>query len=138
MDWALEVIVVPVTDVDRAKMFYSERAGFNVDVDYRTGEEFRVVQLTPPGSSCSIVLMRNPKTAGALQGLQVVVSDIDEARRELAGRGVDVSELFHFQDGKEIPGPEPQRQDYATFFSFSDPDGNAWLIQEVRSRGAAS
>jgi predicted enzyme related to lactoylglutathione lyase len=138
MDWKLEVIVIPVNDVDRAKTFYSEQAGFDVDVDYRTGEDFRVVQLTPRGSACSIVLMRNARTAGALQGLQVVVPDIDEARRELATRGVQVSELFHFQDGKEIPGPEPQRQDYATFFSFSDPDGNGWMVQEVRSRTSGS
>jgi len=131
LEWKLEVIVVPVADVDRAKAFYSERAGFHVDVDHRAGD-FRVVQLTPNGSACSIVIMPNPAAAGTLNGLQVTVADIEAARAELVGRGVDASELFHFVDGVETPGPHPDREEYGTFFSFTDPDGNGWLVQERR------
>ena len=134
MEWKLEVIVVPVADVDRAKAFYVEKAGFILDVDHRAGEDFRVVQLTPPGSACSIVLMRNEEVAGSLPGIQVMVSDIDAARAELVGRGALVSEVFHFEDGRQIVGPNPLRADYETFLSFSDPDGNSWLLQEVPSR----
>jgi catechol 2,3-dioxygenase-like lactoylglutathione lyase family enzyme len=136
MDWKLELIVVPVTDVDRAKAFYSENAGFAVDVDFATGEDFRVVQLTPPGSACSIALMRNADTAGSLQGLHLVVPDMDEARAELVDRGVKAGEPYHFDAGQQKPGPDPERRDYGTFMSFSDPDGNGWLVQEVRSRAA--
>jgi len=136
MDFTLELIVVPVSDVDRAKSFYSEQVGFHVDVDHRAGEDFRVVQLTPPGSSCSITLMRNNDSPGSLQGLHLIVSDIDAARTELAGRGTDVSGVFHFDEGGQTPGPDPERRDYGSFFSFSDPDGNGWLVQEVRSRTA--
>ncbi|HWS47408.1 MAG TPA: VOC family protein [Acidimicrobiia bacterium] len=127
----LELVTVPVTDVDRAKAFYADQAGFTVDVDFRAGDEFRVVQLTPPGSACSIALMRNNNAAGSLQGLHLIVSDIDAARAELSGRGADVSDLFHFESGVQLPGPDPQRSDYGTFCSFADPDGNGWLIQEV-------
>jgi len=133
MDWKLELVVVPVSDVDRAKEFYVERAGFVCDVDHRAGEDFRVVQLTPPGSACSITLMRND-AAGSLQGLHLVVRDIEAARAELVGRGVAVSEPFHFTEGGQTPGLHPERQDFGTFLSFEDPDGNGWLVQEVRGR----
>ena len=135
MDWKLEVIVVPVADVDRAKAFYTEKAGFNLDVDYSAGEDFRVVQLTPPGSACSITLMRNTDAAGSIQGLQIVVSDIDAAWAELAGRGMDVSDIFHFEEGKQLPGPDPARADFNSFLSFSDPDGTGWMVQEGRRTG---
>jgi catechol 2,3-dioxygenase-like lactoylglutathione lyase family enzyme len=135
VDWKLEVVVVPVSDVDRAKAFYTEKAGFNLDVDYSAGEDFRVVQLTPPGSACSITLMRNTEAPGSLQGLQLVVSDIEAARAELAGRGVDVSEIFHFAEGKQLPGPDPERADFNSFLSFSDPDGTGWMVQEARRTG---
>lgn len=131
MDWKLEVIVVPVSDVDRAKSFYAERFGFNVDVDHRAGDDFRVVQLTPPGSACSIALMRNAGSAGSLKGLQIVVPDIDAARTELIERSVEVSDIFHFEDGAQKPGYDPGRLSYNSFFSLDDPDGNAWLVQEV-------
>ncbi|MGD0376039.1 MAG: glyoxalase superfamily protein [Streptosporangiaceae bacterium] len=135
VDWKLEVVVVPVSDVDRAKAFYTDQAGFNLDVDHRAGDDFRVVQLTPPGSSCSITIMRNTNAAGSVQGLHLVVSDIDAARGELAGRGTDVGEIFHFESGSQVPGPDPQRSDYGSFFSFGDPDGNSWLVQEVKRAG---
>jgi catechol 2,3-dioxygenase-like lactoylglutathione lyase family enzyme len=135
VDWKLEVVVVPVSDVDRAKAFYIDEAGFHLDVDHSAGEDFRVVQLTPPGSACSIVLMRNTHTAGSIQGLQLVVSDIDTARAELAGRGVEVSEVFHFEEGKQMPGPDPARADFNSFLSFSDPDGTGWMVQEHRPAG---
>src|SRR4051812_21242622 len=99
MEMKLELIVVPVTDVDRAKTFYLEGCGFKVDIDHRAGEHFRVVQMTPAGSSCSISLMANPDRAGTLQGLHLVTHDIEAARAELADRGVEVSGLFHFTDG---------------------------------------
>jgi catechol 2,3-dioxygenase-like lactoylglutathione lyase family enzyme len=134
MDWRLETIVVPVADVDRAKAFYADAVGFHLDVDHSAGEDFRVVQLTPPGSGCSISLMKNEKAAGTLQGLQIVVRDIDEARRQLVGGGVAASDVFHFEDGVQKEGPGPDRADYETFLSFSDPDGNGWLVQEVPSR----
>lgn len=132
MDWKLELIVVPVTDVDRAKAFYMDQAGFGLDVDHRAGEDFRVVQLTPPGSACSIALMRNPERAGAVQGLHLVVPDAEEARSELVGRGMEVSEPFHFGAEGQQPGLHPERLSYGTFLSFDDPDGNGWLVQEVR------
>lgn len=132
MNYKLELIVVPVSDVDRAKAFYAEKAGFKVDVDHRAGEDFRIVQLTPPGSACSIALMRSTTAPGSLNGLQLVVSDLDAAPAELVGRGMEVSEPYHFEAGGQVPGPDPQRSDYASFFSFKDPDGNGWLIQEVR------
>src|SRR5580693_4200833 len=96
MDFKLELVIIPVTDVDRAKAFYLDQADFRLDVDHRAGEDFRIVQLTPPGSACSVTLMRNLEAAGSVQGLHLVVTDIDAARAELAGRGVEVSEVFHF------------------------------------------
>ena len=135
MDWKLELIVVPAGDVDRAKTFYTEQAGFKLLVDTSAGEDFRVVQLTPPGSACSIAIMRNTERAGSVKGLHLVVPDIEAARAELVGRGTDVSELFHFGEGRQVSGPDPDRADYNSFFSFSDPDGNGWMVQEVgRSR----
>ena len=135
MDWKLEVVIVPVSNVDAAKAFYTEQAGFVLDVDYSAGEAFRVVQLTPPGSACSIVLMRNGEAAGSVQGLHLVVPDIMAARSELTARGMSPSEMFHFVEGTQVPGPDPQRSDYGSFFSFSDPDGNGWLVQEARREG---
>ncbi|TVT38885.1 VOC family protein [Amycolatopsis rhizosphaerae] len=132
MDMKLELIVLPVSDVDRAKAFYEDKAGFGVDIDFRAGEDFRVVQLTPPGSACSVSLMRNPDAAGTVQGLHLVVGDIAAARGELAGRGVGIGELFHFQDGAQVPGPDPEGRDHGTFCTFSDPDGNGWLLQQVK------
>jgi predicted enzyme related to lactoylglutathione lyase len=132
VDWKLELIVVPVSDIDRAKAFYMEQAGFGLDVDHRAGEDFRIVQLTPPGSACSITLMRNPGAAGSLSGLHLVVPDIEAARAELDGRGAGVSEIYHFAEGGQTPGPDPERRDYGSFLSFQDPDGNGWLVQEVR------
>jgi catechol 2,3-dioxygenase-like lactoylglutathione lyase family enzyme len=134
MDWRLETVVIPVSDVDRAKAFYADAVGFHVDVDHSAGEDFRVVQLTPAGSGCSISLMRNEEAAGTLQGLQLVVRDIEEARRQLVDGGVDVPGFVHFENGSEVDGPSPARADYETFLSFSDPDGNSWMIQEVPSR----
>ena len=131
VDWQLELIVLPVSDVDRAKDFYLQRAGFELDVDHRAGEDFRVVQLTPPGSACSIMLTRDTERAGSVRGLHLVVRDIDTARAELLGRGIDVGEPFHFDEGGQVPGPDPDRRDYASFLSFTDPDGNAWMVQEV-------
>ncbi len=131
MDWKLELVVVPVSDVDRAKAFYLDQAGFDLLVDHRAGEDFRVVQLTPPGSTCSIALMLNPDAAGSVQGLHLVVPDIDAASSELAGRGVSVSGVFHFEDGAQAPGPDPQRRSYNSFLTFSDPDGTGWMVQEV-------
>jgi catechol 2,3-dioxygenase-like lactoylglutathione lyase family enzyme len=132
MDFKLELIVIPVADVDRVKAFYTDNAGFHLVVDHSAGEDFRVVQLTPPGSACSVTLMRNPSATGSVQGLHLVVSDIEAARAELAGRGADVSEVYHFEEGSQTPGPDPQRSNYNSFLSFSDPEGNGWLVQEVR------
>lgn len=137
MDFKYELTVVPVTDVDRAKQFYAERMGFNVDVDHQAGESFRVVQLTPPGSACSIAIGTGISTAtpGAYQGMHLVVSDIEAARAELVDRGADVSEPFHFGAEGQTAGLHPERADYGTFLSLQDPDGNGWLVQEVGQRG---
>jgi catechol 2,3-dioxygenase-like lactoylglutathione lyase family enzyme len=132
MDWKLELIVVPASDVDRTKAFYLEQVGFELLVDHCAGEDFRVVQLTPPGSACAIAVMKQPERAGSLLGLHLIVPDIDAARSELTGRGVEVSEVFHFDEGGQQPGHDPQRRDYNSFISFSDPDGNGWLVQEVK------
>jgi predicted enzyme related to lactoylglutathione lyase len=128
MDMKLELIVLPVADVDRAKAFYADQVGFTVDVDHQT-DTFRIVQLTPKGSACSVTVMKGD-SPGTVQGLHLVVTDIVAAREELTGRGVDVSELFHFGEGGQTPGPDPERRDYGTFASFADPDGNGWLLQE--------
>jgi catechol 2,3-dioxygenase-like lactoylglutathione lyase family enzyme len=129
MDWKLEVVVVPVADVDRAKRFYSEQVGFAVDVDTQISDTFRVVQLTPPGSACSITIGTglSEMPAGSLKGLQLVVSDITAARAELVERGVGVSEVQHFENGAPVAG---KGGDFNSFIFFSDPDGNAWTVQE--------
>src|SRR5262245_62843995 len=120
MEWKLELVLLPVSDVDRAKTFYTEKAGFNLDVDHRAGDEFRVVQLTPPGSACSISIGKGITQAvpGSVQGLHLVVSDIEAARAELVERGMEVSEAFHFEAGKQTPGPHPQRSDYGSYLAF--------------------
>jgi catechol 2,3-dioxygenase-like lactoylglutathione lyase family enzyme len=129
MDWKLEVVVVPVSDVDRAKRFYSEQLGFIVDVDHRPNEKFRVVQLTPPGSACSVTIGTGlaAMKPGSLEGLQLVVSDIQAAHAELVGRGVEVGPIVHFEDGAQVEGPG---EAWNSFFFFSDPDGNGWAVQE--------
>jgi len=134
MDWKLELVVVPVSDVDRAKAFYSDAAGFRVDVDHRAGDAFRVVQLTPPGSACSIAVGTGISEAppGSAQGLHLVVTDVEAARAELLERGVQVSEPFHFGAQGRAAGLDPERRDYASYLAFTDPDSNAWLVQEVR------
>src|SRR3954470_23222124 len=155
MDMKLEVVQVPVTDVDRAKRFY-EAAGWRLDADFPVGDDFRVVQLTPPGSPASIIFGdgvtkekrgdgargRAPATPAAVDGLQLVVSDIEAARSELAARGVEVSEVFHDAGGvfhhagteARVAGPAPERGSYGSFASFEDPDGNGWVLQEVTTR----
>jgi catechol 2,3-dioxygenase-like lactoylglutathione lyase family enzyme len=135
VDWTLELVVVPVSDVDRAKAFYMDKAKFTLLVDHGAGEDFRVVQLTPPGSACAIAVMKSETAPGTVQGLHLVVSDIDAARAQLLEHGVEASEVFHFGAMGQTPGHDPQRADYNSFVSFSDPDGNGWLVQEVRSRG---
>jgi len=134
VDFKLELVLVPVSDVDRAKAFYTEQAGFNLDVDHRVSDEFRVVQLTPPGSACSITIGKGitDATPGSVRGTHLVVSDIEAARAELVGRGVDVGEVRHFESGRWVPGPDPERRDYGSFADFSDPDGNTWVLQEAR------
>jgi catechol 2,3-dioxygenase-like lactoylglutathione lyase family enzyme len=133
MDFKLELVLIPVSDVDRAKAFYTEKAGFKLDVDHRASDKFRVVQLTPPGSACSITFGVGVTTAapGSVNGLHLVVNDIDAARAELAERGLAIGDIFHFGPGGQVPGPDPQRSDYGSYLSFSDPDGNSWLVQEV-------
>jgi catechol 2,3-dioxygenase-like lactoylglutathione lyase family enzyme len=134
VEFRYEVTVVPVTDVDRAKAFYAEQLGFNVDVDHRAGESFRVVQLTPPGSAASVTIGTGLTQAepGSYQGMHLVVDDIEAARAFLAERGVDASGPFHFGAEGQTPGLHPERADYGTYLSFRDPDGNQWLVQEVR------
>ena len=138
MDFKLELVVIPVSDVDRAKAFYADKAGFTVDVDHRASEHFRVVQLTPPGSACSVTIGTGltQVAPGTYQGLHLVVTDIEAARAELVGRGVEVSEPFHFGEAGQTPGLHPDRSAYGTYLSFSDPDGNGWLVQEVRGNSA--
>jgi predicted enzyme related to lactoylglutathione lyase len=122
VDWKLELVAVPVSDVDRAKAFYTEQVGFNADHDHAVSDEVRFVQLTPPGSQCSIALGRGLTDAapGSVRGLQVVVADVEAAREQLAGRGVDVSDVQHFPWG--------------SFVFFSDPDGNSWAVQQLPDR----
>ncbi len=134
MEFKLELVVLPVSDVDRAKAFYADKMGFTVDVDHQPNEHFRVVQLTPPGSACSITIGTGltTSTPGTYQGLHLVVTDIEAARALLVERGVDVSEPFHFGPEGQTTGVDPQRADYGTFMSISDPDGNGWLVQEVK------
>ena len=134
VDMKLEVVTVPVSDVDRAKRFY-QGLGWRLDADIAVGDAFRVVQLTPPHSACSVAFGRGVTTGepGSVQRLILAVYDIDAARADLVGRGTEVSEVFHLAGGR-VPGPDPQRRSYQTYASFSDPDGNEWLLQEIRTR----
>jgi catechol 2,3-dioxygenase-like lactoylglutathione lyase family enzyme len=133
VDLKLEVVAIPVSDVDRAKAFY-ERLGWTLDADFMVGKDFRAVQLTPPGSPCSIHLATTA-VPGSAQGMFLVVSDIEAARTELIARGVDVSEVFHFDSGHNaVPGQDPERPSYGSYASFNDPDGNRWVLQQVTTR----
>jgi catechol 2,3-dioxygenase-like lactoylglutathione lyase family enzyme len=148
VDMKLEVVVIPVSDVDRAKRFYGG-LGWRLDADFAAGDDFRVIQFTPPGSGCSIIFGRNVTAAapGSAQGLYLIVSDIKAARDELLGRGVEIGEVFH--DGGDahagadepylfgrlrVNGPDPDHGSYRSFASFKDPDGNGWLFQEITAR----
>jgi catechol 2,3-dioxygenase-like lactoylglutathione lyase family enzyme len=137
MNWTLEVVIVPVTDVDRAKAFYADRLGFEVDHDTRPNDQFRVVQLTPPGSGCSIVIGHGigEMAPGSLKGLQLVVSDIRAARAQLVERGVEVSEIQVIGAGEASPDLEKEALDNVGFVFFSDPDGNGWAVQQISARG---
>ena len=147
-DMKFEIVVIPVSDVDRAKEFYA-RLGWRLDADYDSGKDFRVIQFTPPGSGCSVIFGKNVTAAapGSAQGLYLIVSDIEAARDELLGRGVEISEVFHDAAGVyagtdepylfgrlRVSGPDPEHRSYRSFASFSDPDGNGWLLQEVTTR----
>jgi len=132
MDMKLELVILPVSDVDRAKAFYLDRAGFALDVDHQAGDDFRVVQLSPPGSACSIAVGKgiSDQAPGSVQGLHLVVTDIVAARRQLLDRGVEVGEIRHLGAAGWEGGPHPERTDYNSFADFHDPDGNGWLLQE--------
>jgi catechol 2,3-dioxygenase-like lactoylglutathione lyase family enzyme len=132
VDYKLEVVVVPVSDVDRSKAFYGEQCGFKVDLDTTNGG-LRVVQITPPGSACSITIGTGITTAepGSYEGLQLVVADIEAARAELAGRGVDVGPIRHFENGAWLDG---KGGPWNSFANFADPDGNGWILQETPNR----
>jgi catechol 2,3-dioxygenase-like lactoylglutathione lyase family enzyme len=142
-----EIVVIPVSDVDRAKEFYA-KLGWRLDADYDSGKDFRVIQFTPPGSGCSVIFGKNvtPAAPGSAQGLYLIVSDIEAARKELLDRGVEISEVFH-NDGVyagtdepylfgrvRVSGPDPAHGSYRSFASFRDPDGNGWLFQELTTR----
>jgi len=137
VDLKLEVIVVPVTDVDRSKRFYGE-LGWRLDADFSNGPDWRVVQMTPPGSPCSIHFGKGITTAvpGSFKNMYLVVSDIAAARSELMSRGADVSDPFHFTSigGTRVDGADPEGRSYGSFAAFSDPDGNTWLLQEIKTR----
>ncbi|MGW5573404.1 VOC family protein [Nocardia thailandica] len=144
MDMKLEVVVLPVTDVDRAKAFYVDRLGFRLDADFPVDDGYRVVQVTPPGSGCSIIFGTGVAAAapGSTHGLHLIVTDIERAVAELAGRGVavdgpfrDATGVFHHPDSAHrVPGADPQRRSYGSFAAFTDPDGNGWYLQEVTQR----
>jgi len=137
VDLKLEVVVVPVSDVDRSKRFYGD-LGWRLDADFSNGPNWRVVQMTPPGSPCSIHFGKGITTAvpGSLKNTYLVVSDIAQARKELASRGADVSDPFHFTSigGTRVEGADPDGRSYGSYADFSDPDGNTWLLQEIRTR----
>jgi catechol 2,3-dioxygenase-like lactoylglutathione lyase family enzyme len=148
VDMKFEIVVIPVSDVDRAKAFY-EKLGWRLDADFAHGDDWRVIQFTPPGSGCSVIFGKNVTAAapGSAQGLYLIVSDIEAARDELLGRGVEASEVFHGGDsvyaGPDEPflfgrlrvkGPDPEHRSYQSYVSFSDPDGNGWVLQEVTTR----
>ncbi|HVV24314.1 MAG TPA: glyoxalase superfamily protein [Pseudonocardiaceae bacterium] len=132
MDLALELVLLPVSDVDRAKAFYSEQLGFAVHVDHRAGDDFRVVQLDPPGSACSIAFGVGITDAepGSVRGLHLVVRDIAAVHAELTSRGLAVGDIRHMTPSGWQPGPDPAHADYNSFAEFADPDGNTWLLQE--------
>jgi catechol 2,3-dioxygenase-like lactoylglutathione lyase family enzyme len=142
VEMKLEVVVLPVSDVDRAKRFYLGM-GWRLDADFASGADWRVVQVTPPGSACSFFFGTGltPAAPGSLQGLLLMVDDVAAARAELLARDVEVSDTFHFEGGLHfngtrgrLPGPDPQGRSYFTFASFADPDGNGWVLQEIRTR----
>jgi catechol 2,3-dioxygenase-like lactoylglutathione lyase family enzyme len=147
MDMKLEIVVLPVSDVDRAKKFYAG-LGWRLDADFDEGKDFRVIQFTPPGSGCSVIFGRNvtPAAPGSAQGLYLIVSDVEAARKDLLARGVEVGEVFHsagvrtgpdeaYLFGKvRVSGPDPEHGSYRSFASFKDPDGNGWLFQEITTR----
>jgi catechol 2,3-dioxygenase-like lactoylglutathione lyase family enzyme len=148
LDMKLEVVVIPVSDVDRAKEFYS-KLGWRLDAEFGSGEDFRIMQFTPPGSGASVIFGKNVTAAapGSAKGLYLVVSDIEAARKELLARGIAVSDAFHHEGDvhtgpdepylfgrRRVSGPDPQRRTYQSYASFSDPDGNGWLLQEVTAR----
>jgi catechol 2,3-dioxygenase-like lactoylglutathione lyase family enzyme len=148
VDMKFEIVVIPVSDVDRAKRFYS-KLGWRLDADFAAGDDYRVIQFTPPGSGCSVIFGKNVTAAapGSAQGLYLIVSDIKAARAELLGRGVEISEVFHGAGDKyagadepylfgrlRVDGPDPELRSYRSLASFSDPDGNGWLFQEVTGR----
>jgi catechol 2,3-dioxygenase-like lactoylglutathione lyase family enzyme len=139
----LEVVVLPVSDVDRAKRFYQDDLGWRLDADIAAGDDFRIVQLTPPGSGCSIQFGTGITTAppGSTQSLYLIVPDVDATRTEMRSRGVDVSEVFHegapgarFHEAGRVAGPAADHNTYGSFATFSDPDGNGWLLQEITTR----
>ncbi len=141
-DRKLEVVVIPVSDVDRARQFY-ENLGWRLDADFASGDEWRLVQMTPPGSPCSVMFGKGftPAVPGSVQGTFLVVDDLEAARAQLIGQGVEVSDVFHFEGGLltvgtkgRTPGPDPEGRSYLSFASFSDPDGNGWLLQQVTTR----
>ncbi|GGX66198.1 VOC family protein [Streptomyces minutiscleroticus] len=144
MDLKLEVVVLPVSDVDKAKDFYADTLGFRLDADFPIHDGYRIVQVTPPGSACSIIFGEGLTAApvGSAQGLHLIVTDIEQAVEELTGRGVDVDGPFHDATGafhhagatQRIPGIAPNRPSYGTFASFADPDGNEWFLQEITER----
>jgi catechol 2,3-dioxygenase-like lactoylglutathione lyase family enzyme len=148
VDMKIEIVVIPVSDVDRAKEFYGG-LGWRLDADFAAGDDFRVIQFTPPGSGCSVIFGKNVTAAapGSAQGLYLIVSDIEAARTELLGRGVEISEVFHDANGvylgtdepylfgrRRVSGRDPEHRSYRSFASFSDPDGNGWLLQEITTR----
>ncbi|MEU4393952.1 VOC family protein [Kribbella sp. NPDC023855] len=143
MDMKLEVVVIPVSDVDKAKAFY-EQLGWRMDADFATEQGFRVVQVTPPGSEAAVIFGSGVSAGqpGSAQGLHLVVKDIEAAREELVANGADVSEVWHDADGifhhageaNRVSGPHPERASYGSYLSFSDPDGNGWIVQEVVTR----
>ena len=148
VDMKFEIVIIPVSDVDRAKEFYT-RLGWRLDGDFTSGDEWRGIQFTPPGSGCSVIFGKNvtPAAPGSAQGLYLIVSDIEAARKELLDRGIEVSEVFHggnnVYTGPDEPylfgrirvsGPDPEHRSYRSFASFRDPDGNGWLLQELTTR----
>ncbi|PWU03244.1 MAG: glyoxalase [Terriglobia bacterium] len=148
VDMKLEIVVIPVSNIDRAKQFYA-KLGWRLDADYDNGDDFRVIQFTPPGSGCSVIFGKNVTAAapGSAQGLYLIVSDIQAARNELVAHGVDATEVFHDANGVyagpdqpylfgrlRASGLDPEHRSYRSFLSFSDPDGNGWLLQEIKER----